>query len=133
MSEDSCPRCEGRALDYRDGIDTETIAAYCRALCDNCLGALAAAHDLAAHRLATNAAPLERGFAAVLGALAADVTRSTASADDVFAREREAIVLAEGSARFRDLLDALAFAHRRIAVAAGEERHRRDEGPPPAP
>lgn len=124
MSEVGCPRCEGRALDYRDGIAPEAIAAYCRALCDDCLGAMAATHDLAAHRLATNAAPLERGFAAVLGALAADVTRPTASADDVFA---------EGSARFRDLLDALAFIHRRIAVAAGEERRRRDEGPLPAP
>ncbi len=125
MSEGGCPRCEGRALDYHDGIDTEAIAAYCRALCDDCLGAMAADHGLAARQLAANAAPLERGFAAVLSALAADVARPAESADAIFAREREAIIIAEGSARFRDLLDALAFAHRRFAGAAEAERRRR--------
>lgn len=125
MSEGGCPRCEGRALDYHDGIDAEDIAAYCRALCDDCLGAMAAAHGLAARQLTANAAPLERGFAAVLGALAADVARPAESADAIFAREREAIIIAEGSARFRDLLDALAFAHRRFAGVAEAERRRR--------
>lgn len=129
MSEAGCPRCEGRALDYHDGIDTETIAAYCRALCDDCLGTMIAAHGLAARHVAMNAAPLEREFATVLGALAADVARPADSEDGVFAREREAIIVAEGSVRFRDLLDALAFVHRRIAAAAREERRRRDEAP----
>ena len=125
MNADGCPRCAGRALDDHDRLDDDAITAYCRALCDDCLGDVAAAHGLAARQLAANAAPLERGFAAVLGALAADVARAGENADDPFAREREAIILAEGSARFRDLLDALAFAHRRFAGAAEAERHRR--------